>query len=186
MRILFLAVILLVSNPSDAQWFRASVEPHVGLHYYKSIRKVYEFDPYHGLEGRYGLKAYAHFGNHLSLSAGMGGMNGVGNGDLFAQATLRCFFFKNYQTGFSAFVESGLEFTDWGDDGIPFYLGTQQKLGNGIYLNFRMRLPTFMDVKYFYDLNHFKTGVELGLQFDLIKMRPPDPLTRNGNPFILM
>ena len=35
----------------------------------------YDWDyPYQGLEGRYGLKAYAHFGNHLSLSAGIGGM----------------------------------------------------------------------------------------------------------------
>ncbi|MFT4603095.1 MAG: hypothetical protein ACI857_003282, partial [Arenicella sp.] len=57
---------------------------------------------------------------------------------------------------------------------------------NGISFNFRVRVPTFLDVKYFYDVNHFKTGVEFGLQFDLIKMKPPDPLTRNGNPFILL
>jgi len=186
MRILITIIILLASKPSDAQWFRASLEPYVGLHYYKSIRKVYEFEPYQGLEGRYGIKAYAHFGNRLSLTAGLGAMNGFGSGELFGQATLRCFVLKNYDTGFSFFAETGLEFGDWGDNGIPFYLGTQQRLGSGLSFNFRVRLPTFLDVKYFYDINHFKAGIELGLEFDLIKMRPPDPLTRNGNPFILM
>jgi hypothetical protein len=186
MRLILFICSFWFCSQGNAQFFRASIEPFAGMNYYHSVRKVYEFEPYGGVEAQYGLKAYAHFGNNLSLTGGFGGIGSLSDGELFGNVTAKFSFLKNYQTGFSVFTEAGLEITDNDGPYIPFYLGTSQYFGNGISFNFRVRVPTFLDVKYFYDVNHFKTGVEFGLQFDLIKMKPPDPLTRNGNPFILL
>jgi hypothetical protein len=169
-----------------SQFFRASFEPYLGLNYYHSVRSNYEFEPFHGVQTNLGLKVYTHFGNLFDLTAAFGFTNNPSDGEKFANVTAKYTFLRNYQTGFSCFAEAGLEISDYGEAGIPLYFGTSQKLAERVTFNFRVRIPTFLDVKYFYDVNQFKTGVEFGLQFAFPKFRKPEPLTVFGNPFILM
>ena len=76
-------------------------------------------------------------------------------------------------------------FNNGDEDNVLFYLGTQQYFGDGLALNFRWRIPTFIDLEYLNWTDRWKTGFELGLQFDLNLSRFNKPITGGGNPFIL-
>lgn len=184
MRFFLVFFFLVFGLTTFSQFFRASIEPYVGFNYYHSVSSNYEWEAYQGVESNLGIKIYTHLGNRFSVAGAVGLLDNPTDGDYFGNITAKCSFLRNQLTGFSCFAEAGIEISDY-QTSLPFYLGTSQNFGNGISFNFRVRIPTFIDVQYFYDVTHFTAGVEFGLQFAIPKFRKPKPLTVFGNPFIL-
>lgn len=185
MKVLLIISSFFIYRNSIGQFFKASLEPFIGLNYYHSVRSSLENPPYQGVESLLAVKLYGHIGNRILFSAGAGTVGDPSDGEMFLSVTGKFIVWKNYETGFSCFAETGIETLEFDDTFMPFYIGTNQNFGNGVSFNFRLRIPTFLDVVYFYDVNHFKVGVECGLQFVIPKFRKPKPLTVFGNPFIL-
>lgn len=181
-----LLILLFIIGPTlgKAQSFRPSIEPFIGGKVYH-LAKNHELSSYpKGFTGIAGLRGSYHFGNYIALNAGFGFRTDLYWRNMFALSTLKVTFLRTPSTGFSAFVESGIEISEE-DEFIPVYLGTNQYFGKGVSLNFRLRIPSIVDVEPLSWSNRYELGIEFGLQFDLHRNKPPKPLTGFGNPFIL-
>lgn len=179
--------ILFVFFPfsSSSQFVIPAVEPILGINYYKSTVSYEDSQDYAGISFYYGLRAHCLIGNRITLSTGAGIKQYPYDLDYFITTSIKTYVFRNYQTGFSVFCELGGEISDWGGLTLPFYLGTNQYMGESVSFNFRFRIPTFLDVKYLETVGHVELGMEAGLQFDITKRRTKK-VTRSGNPFILI
>ena len=185
MRAIFFILFFTYNLSASSQWAKLSIEPYSGLNYYRSLKRYYPLEPYSGFERLLAAKALFTLGDRMSIAGGGGVAHEVGFGNWFFNATSRIYFLKNYETKFSLFVEGGIQIYEVIENNVLLYLGTQQYFGEGIALNFRWRIPTFIDMEYLNWTNHLKTGFELGLQFDFDFDWMKKPITGSGNPFIL-
>jgi len=176
---------LLHTQLIHAQYLRSAIEGLAGANYYKSTGLGYPEKDYQGVAFYYGGSAKLLIGNHLSLNVNAGvKLYPYYSDDYFVGCSMQTFVYRDYQTGFSAFLQGGLELSDWGDITIPFYLGTTQYFAEQLCFNFRLRVPTFLDVVWLETAGHIESGIEVGLQYDFRFNRQKE-ITRSGNPFIL-
>ena len=180
-----LILIGLIPIYANSQYIRPAIEPNIGVSYFRSIGSYYDPIEYKGVSLRTGLRAHCLIGNRIAVSAGIGLTSDYLYNGYFVTSSVRVYVFRNYQTDFSVFGELGGEISDWGGYTIPFYVGTSQYFAKSIAFNFRVRIPTLLDVKLLRSAGHIETGIEAGLQFDLSRSKPKK-ITGSGNPFILM
>jgi hypothetical protein len=183
MKLTFLLFTLLPLS-SYSQFFLPSLEPLVGLNYYRSTRPTEDSKIYAGVSYYFGMRGSCYIGNRIMLSTAAGMKAYPYSSDYFINASVKAFVYRDYQTGFSVFCELGGEISDWGGLTLPFYLGTNQYFAESVSFNFKVRIPTFFDVKFLETVGHIELGMEAGLQFDL--NRKPKKITGTGNPFILL
>lgn len=170
---------------SKAQLLKPSIETYLGANYYHGLKDYSPLIYPKGFTLLMGAEVYCHVGNYFAISIGAGVRNSPYDNNYFVNGTLRGNLINNYDTGFSFYIETGLEVCSIGDSYIPLFLGTSQKIGQNATFNFKTRLPVFFDINCLRIADHAEFGIELGFQFDLIRMRPPKRKPYTGNPFIL-
>ena len=180
---LFLSIFTFLSINAVAQFFTPAAEFLIGSNYYKSTHHQNDQIEYEGVSLYYGLKGKLLIGNHFAVNAAGGIKYYPFDADYFISSTVQATIYRNYNTGFSVFCEAGAEVSDWGDLSLPLFAGVNQYVGDGFSFNFRLRIPTIIDVNYFNIAGHYEAGMEASLQFEL--SRNNKPITRSGNPFIL-
>ncbi len=175
--------LIILSVDVHAQFLKLQLEPMIGFHFYKSIRKTHEYNQVKGLTNTVGLKSSLTFGDYGSLNFTRG-IHSIQYPDLFAQLTARVHLYhpKSYLT---LFVEGGAEISEFDDFQTPFYIGVINSEGDIFSWVTRIRIPTGLDTHLFKTTSEFHFGMELGLQINLMHNRKPPPLQRFGNPFIL-
>lgn len=176
---------MLLPFASLGQFFLPTVEPMAGINYYNSIETHEYSEEYAGVSVYYGMRWGCFIGNRVLLSIGVGLKQYPYDLDYFMNSSIKGYVYRDYLTGFSVFCEIGGEVSEWGGLTLPFYLGTNQYITESVSFNFRVRLPTFLDVKYMETAGHVEIGMEAGIQFDLTGLKRKK-ITRIGNPFILM
>jgi hypothetical protein len=180
------AILLFILIPynSNCQFIVPTIEPILGVNYFKSLEKPYESPNYSGVGIYYGLKGGCAIGSRLSIGLGTGMKRYPFDIDFFINATIKAYFYRNYQTDFSVFCELGIENSYEGGPTVPLFLGTNQYMGENVSFNFRVRIPTFLEEHFFRYTHHIELGLEVGLQFDF-PIKTKKKLTVFGNPFIL-
>ena len=183
MKFIFISFILFPLSV-QSQILLPAIEPVLGINYYKSANTYDDSYYYSGVAFYYGLRGQCFIGNRVAVAIGGGAKSYPYNGDFFMSASIKGYVYRDYQTGFSVFCELGGEASGWGGLSLPLIVGTNQYMGESISFNFRLRIPTILDVKRFDYSSQYEVGIEAGLQFDLT--RKNKKITRYGNPFILL
>ena len=181
---------MFIPQVLQAQFIVPSIEPLVGLNYYRRINfpetnYANSYVQKRGIVAYYGIRGRCMFGNRLAISNSFGYRSVSFAEDYFLAASIQTYLHRNYKTGFSVFCETGIELQELGGVAMPFYIGTTQYFGETVCFNFRFRMPLFIDALRFESADLIETGLEMSLQFDLRRRRTPE-LTRFGNPFILI
>lgn len=181
-----LLVILVLFNSYLIQaQTRSSVIFNAGVvHYHQVDKEAPDLNP-RGMRATASIVGYRHFGNYFALGIGAGAKSSPSGGIPCFIGNARVTILRNTLTGFSSFLEGGIEICDYGDSYTPLFWGTRQVFCGGNALVFRVKLPSFFDTHYFRIADHYEWGIDLGLQFQISRLVPKS-VTRSGNPFILL
>lgn len=189
MRVLIFIITFFLQTTIFCQFLKPELECFYGSYYYKRNTNVSDIK-------RQGLTTMASVRLHLNITKHFSLIPGIGVDRIYVYySPINAEFFLSLHLGYklklknspstSFFTSMGIEIESTYGTKIPIIFGLETEVSETVNWMFRTRLPSLIDTKFTELYDYTEIGLEIGLKVWLKNNKPPEPIHKYGNPFIL-